>query len=144
MRAFAHPLLALGFGAFILCAETCNHFDDIVHPSQWYDLPLHDWSAGLFLVGAGIVTRRDAVTGRPWQAAAWAYMVSLLTGAFLAHWEARSVEPVTDDWLSPGVLLGIIGALLTIGTSALLATLLANRSSIESLEDGASGVSGNQ
>ena len=127
MRTFAHPLLAIGFGAFILCAESCNHLDDILHPSHWYELPLYDWSAGAFLVGAGIATRRDAVGGQPWQGAAWAYMVSLLAGAFLAHWEAWSAEPVADGWMPQRVLVGIIGALLLVGLCALLATLLARR-----------------
>jgi hypothetical protein len=127
MRAFAHPVLAIGFGAFILCAESCNHLDEIFHSSHWYELPIYDWSAGVFLVGAGITSRRDAVIGRPWQGAAWAYMVSLLAGAFIAHWEAWSLQPDMDGWISAGALVGIIGALLLIGVCGLLATLLTRR-----------------
>ena len=35
-------MLAIVFGAFILCAETCQHYEGIVHPSSWLDLPLHE------------------------------------------------------------------------------------------------------
>jgi hypothetical protein len=37
MRVFALPMLAIVFGAFILCAETCLHFESILDPAQWSD-----------------------------------------------------------------------------------------------------------
>ena len=31
---FTHPGLAIAFGAFILCAETCLHFESIILPAS--------------------------------------------------------------------------------------------------------------
>jgi hypothetical protein len=127
MRIFAQPMLAIAFGAFILCAETCDHIDAILHPSHWYDLPLYDWSAGVFLIGAGLIGRRDPANGQPYQAAAWGFMVSLLASAFLTHWEEWSRQPTTDGWVSAGAFVGIIAAVLMIGLCGLVGTLVTRR-----------------
>ena len=63
MSMFARPIFAIIFGAFIVCAETCEHIGDIVAPSAWTDLPLNDWFAGAFPVYGGVAFRRNPV---PW------------------------------------------------------------------------------
>ncbi|HYN09037.1 MAG TPA: hypothetical protein VES67_16760 [Vicinamibacterales bacterium] len=123
MRLFAQPMVAIVFGAFILCAETCLHVESILHPSTWIDLPIHDWVAGGFLVWSGVISRRDRVNGRPYQAAAWGFMLSLLLGAFLAHWEEWSLPQQTDEWISEGAFVGILGGLLVLAGCGLVSTL---------------------
>src|SRR5258706_14720404 len=85
---FAKPSFALGFGAFFLCAATCAHFDELAMP--WSLLP--DWAAGTVLVGGAIISQREWVTGRQYQIAAWAFMVSLLFGSFAGN---------VEEWVSP-------------------------------------------
>lgn len=127
MSVVGRPVFAMAFGAFILCAETCNHLDSILRPAHWYDLPIYDWSAGLFLLGAGAMARRDPANGRPYLAAAWGFMVSLLAGAFFSNWEEWSREPQADEWLSPRVFAGILAGLLAAGVSALVSTVRPRR-----------------
>ena len=123
MRVFALPLLAIVFGAFILCAETCLHLESILTPSQWIDLPIHDWIAGGFLVYSGVVSRRDWSRGRLYQAAAWGFMSSLLLGAFVAHWEEWSLQPQSDGWISERAFVVILAGLLAVSAAALVATI---------------------
>ena len=60
MSFLAKPLVALGFGAFFLCAATCTHFDELGSPLSLAP----DWAAGLFMVGGAVVSRRDWSDGR--------------------------------------------------------------------------------
>lgn len=122
MRPFGKPRLAIVFGAFILCAETCQHVESIIHPSSWLDLPLHDWVAGAFLIVAGSISGRDWTKGRPYQAAAWGFVSSLLVAAFVAHAEDWS-QPQTDESIPPRVFLGILGGLLALAICGLAGTL---------------------
>jgi hypothetical protein len=57
MTFFANPSLAIAFGAFLLCAETCLHFESLLAlPESWLSLPIHDWVAGCFLLYDGVRT----------------------------------------------------------------------------------------
>jgi hypothetical protein len=125
MSAFARPSVALGFGFFLLCAETCRHLDSLLAlPQSWLTLPIPDWGAGLFLVWAGVRSRRDWATGQPLQAAAWAFNLSLLSTAFFAHLESWPSEvPAEREWVSEPVLISIIGALLIVAGCSLVSTL---------------------
>ncbi len=71
MTLFSHPLYAVVFGAFILCAETWLHFDALVGPSSWTDLPIHAWIAGVALATTGIVGWGAPPKGQVTRAAAW-------------------------------------------------------------------------
>src|SRR5688572_11058143 len=125
MSLLAKPMLAIVFGGFLLCAETCLHADDILNPSHWTDLPIYDWLAGVFLVCAGVRSRRDWNRGRPYQAAAWGFAASLLIGAFTGHWEDWVVNPAeaSNEWMSAGTFLSILGALMAVSVGALIGTL---------------------
>jgi hypothetical protein len=60
MTLLARPVVAIGFGAFLLCAETCLHFESLLSlPQSWLSLPIHDWVAGSFLIYAGARSERD-------------------------------------------------------------------------------------
>jgi uncharacterized membrane protein YphA (DoxX/SURF4 family) len=129
---FAHPIVAIIFGAFILCAETCQHIGDILAPSAWTDLPLNDWFAGAFLVYGGVALRRDPVRGRAVQAAAWGFMCSLLATAFVAHWaEWRTQSTPSDASIPAGAFMAILSALLLVSGLGLFATLAAAPSADE-------------
>ena len=123
MRLFGLPVVAIAFGAFIICAETCLHVEDIVHPKSWIDLPIHDWLAGIFLVWTGIVGRRDWNKARSYLAAAWGFMTSLLFGAVVAHWEEFSPQAQGDGWVSDRAFIAILIGLLVFGLCALIGTL---------------------
>lgn len=127
MKVFARPLLAIVFGAFILCTETCLHFDSILNPSSWIDLPIHDWLAGVFLIWSGVISRRDWTHGRPYQAAAWAFILSLLVGAFVAHWEEWSLGEPGGEWISAGAFVGILAGLVVVAAGGLVSTLAVRR-----------------
>ena len=128
MTALAAPMLAIVFGAFILCAETCLHFEGIVHASAWTDFPLHDWFAGGLLVYGGWRARREWGPGRPYQAAGWGFMSSLLVAAFDAHWEDWTLsQSSTDEWLSPRAFVIILAALAALALGALASTLATRR-----------------
>ena len=116
------------FGGFILCAETCLHFPDMLAMRSWVDFPLNDWFAGGFLVYGGIATRRDWLNGRAVQAAAWAFMCSLLAAAFIAHWDDWTTATKSeDDWISPRGVVAIIGVLLIISVGGMVSTLAKQR-----------------
>jgi len=88
VKQFAHPFVALYFGAFFLCAVTCTHLDDIV------SMPLSvvsDFTAGVVLIAGAIAGRRNWARGRPYQIAAWAFITSLLFGSVLGNFQ---------DWMS--------------------------------------------
>ena len=121
MTAFARSIVALLFGAFILCAETCLHLQDILHPASWVDLPWHDWIAGTFLVVSGVNGRRL------YQAAAWGFMSSLLMAAFLGHWDDWTAPPQPDDWISGRAFLAILAVLLVVSLCSLVATIRTDR-----------------
>ena len=129
MAFFTRPSLALTFGAFMLCAETCNHFDDLLGArSNLLAVPWYDWSSGVFLVYAGMRSRRDWVTGRPLQIAAWAFVLSLLSGAFvreLESWMAPAGDVAGNGGLVPleqGPYVLIIAILGALALAALIAT----------------------
>lgn len=123
LLVFSQPALAIFFGAFILCAETCLHFESIVGPESFLDLPWHDWVAGAMLLHAGIVRRRDPARGQVYLAAAWGFMTSLLGGAVVAHAEELSVRPSPEEWIPVQVFFGILIALLLVSGAALVATI---------------------
>ena len=127
MKQFAHPFVALYFGAFFLCAVTCTHFDDIV------TMPLSvvsDFAAGIILIAGSIAGRRNWAQGRPYQIAAWAFITSLLFGSVLGNFQdwvshaadagARGLVPISQGTylaLETGLLLfscvGLASSLVT-------------------------------
>lgn len=125
---FAQPVVAIAFGVFILCAETCLHAGDISGLSAWTDLPLNDWFAGGFLLYGGLRLRRDGELGRTTIAAAWGFMCSLLSAAFVDHWsEWRSATTSSDAWIPEGAFLAILSTLLIISALALVSTVTSDR-----------------
>src|SRR5262245_23331428 len=116
MTFFAKPAVAVVFGAFMLCAETCDHFGEIVR-LDWLNMPFHDWAAAGLLIAVGAVHRRD------FQAIAWAFMLSLLFGAFFGHlaeW-LHPTEPA--GWVPERVVFPILVALIVIAVLGLISTL---------------------
>ena len=116
MTFLATPSVAVVFGAFMLCTETCLHFDAIAR-LDWLNMPVHDWTAAGLLIAVGVVHRRD------FQAIAWAFMLSLLFGAFFGHlaeW-LRPTEP--DGWIPERVVFPILSALIVIAFLGLVSTL---------------------
>jgi hypothetical protein len=125
MTLFASPILAMVFGAFLMCAETCLHFESLLAlPGSWLSLPIHDWVAGSFLIYGGVRSQRDWGTGRLHQVAAWAFNVSLLCGAFFGHLEDWSTEAPSEGWISERALVTMIGFLLTISLCGLVSTIM--------------------
>jgi hypothetical protein len=125
MTFFASPILAIVVGAFLICAETCLHFQSLLAlPGSWLSLPIHDWVAGSFLIYGGVRGQRDWGTGRLYQVAAWAFNVSLLCGAFFGHLEDWSTEVPAEGWISERALVTIIGFLLTISLCGLVSTIM--------------------
>jgi hypothetical protein len=62
MNVLGRPALAIGFGAFLLCPETCLHFDSLRSlPEGWVSLPIYDWAAGLFLLCVGVRGQRRMI-----------------------------------------------------------------------------------
>jgi hypothetical protein len=52
---FAKPGVAIGFGAFFLCAETCLHAEEVLQfATRPLELPVYEWTAGGFLLIARI------------------------------------------------------------------------------------------
>lgn len=124
MAFFASSGLAIAFGAFLICAETCLHLESLFAlPAGWLALPIHDWLAGAFLVVAGVKARRAAGPGRLYQVAAWAFNASLLCGAFFGHLEEWSSTAPADEWLSERALVVIIGILLVMAVVGLVSTM---------------------
>jgi hypothetical protein len=122
MTLLAKPAVAVVFGAFMLCTETCDHFDAIAK-LDWLNMPLHDWTAAGLLISVGVVHRRD------YQVIAWAFMLSLLFGAFFGHFQAWLSPTEGDDWLSERVVFPALIALIVIATCALVGTFNARRPS---------------
>ena len=104
-------------------------------PQHWTSLPflLDDWPAGLFLLYGAIVSRRNWVSGRPDQAAAWGFNSHLLFASFLANLEDWSSSHATEHGgISHRALVVIIGIMLAL--CGLVSTLVStsrpgNRSS---------------
>jgi hypothetical protein len=129
MQWFARPLVAVTFGAFMLCAETCLHADALLKAaSQPLELPIYDWLAGGFLLSAGVLSNRQwTLTRRQYQTAAWAFMLSLLTGALisqLGEWLAPPVDPPSWGITETGFLV-IIASLTVIAACGLVSTVKA-------------------
>ena len=127
MTWLARPSLALGFGGFFLCAVTCTHTDELA-AAPLSVVP--DLTAGMLLIGAAIVSGRDWRGGRPFQIAAWAFMVSLLLGSFLGNlqeWGAHAPEASTSALVSipEGPYLAIVGALFVLSLGGLIVSLQA-------------------
>jgi hypothetical protein len=130
VRVFARPVLAIGFGAFFLCAETCLHAEDVLQfPSRPFDLPVYDWVAGGFLLVAGILSLRDwSAARRQYLAAAWAFMLSLLTGASFSLLGQPSPSDAGSQWLSDGAFLTIVVMMAFVALCGLVGTLKARES----------------
>jgi uncharacterized PurR-regulated membrane protein YhhQ (DUF165 family) len=130
MNYFAKPGVAIAFGAFFLCAETCLHAEEILQfASRPLELPVYDWFAGGFLLTAGLVSRRDwSPTRRQLQAVAWGFMLSLLVAASLSVLGEWLTPPEESDWLSEGAFLAAVGTMTLIAVAALVATMKASES----------------
>jgi hypothetical protein len=122
MTFLASPHLALAFGVFLALAETVRRW------GNWPFLPflLDDWIAGLLLVHGAVRSRRDWITGRPYQVAGWAFTSGMMYMSFFGHLE-HWANPPDAGWVPHGALLGIIGALFTLALGGLGASLLAER-----------------
>jgi hypothetical protein len=95
--------VAIGFGAFLICAEVCLHVDPIrMLPGSFWQLPLHDWIAGGYLIYAGRLARRGDDAAPTHLVAAWAFNASLLCGAVFSHVEDLSsgAEPPNAESLA--------------------------------------------
>jgi len=130
LTLLAKPSVALGFGAFFLCAATCAHFDELAAmPSSL----VPDWAAGMILVGGAVVSQRDWGTGRQYQIAAWAFMVSLLFGSFLGNfqeWASQSAAATGASGLvslSQGPYTVIVGVFFALALGGLIGSLLSTR-----------------
>jgi hypothetical protein len=132
VRYFARPGVAIAFGAFMLCAETCLHADSfLAGDATGFDLPIYDWTAGVFLLTAGVLSQRSwTLTRRQYQAVAWAFMLSLLFGALMSFVQEWLTPPNVVEWgISEGGFVGIILALTVIALCGLVSTLRMDDSS---------------
>ena len=125
MRYFAKPGIAIAFGAFFLCAETCLHADTVLRfASEPLELPWHDWGAGGFLLIAGVLSQRAwTLTRRQYQAVAWGFMLSLLLGALFSSISAWLTPPAETDWLSEGGFVLVISIMSAIACAGIVSTL---------------------
>ena len=126
MRYFAKPGVAIAFGAFMLCAETCLHADSfLAGDASSFELPIYDWTAGVFLLTAGVLSQRSwTLTRRQYQAVAWAFMLSLLFGALISFVQEWLTPPNLVEWgLTEGAFVGIILALTVIALCGLVSTV---------------------
>jgi uncharacterized membrane protein (DUF485 family) len=131
VRYFAKPGVAIAFGAFMLCAETCLHADSfLAADASGFELPIYDWTAGVFLLTAGVASQRSwTLTRRQYQAVAWAFMLSLLFGALVSFVQEWLMPPNIVEWgISEGAFVAIILALATIALCGLVSTLKADDS----------------
>jgi hypothetical protein len=125
MTFLAKPFVALGFGAFFLCAATCAHLDEITTSP----LSLRpDWAAGVFLIGGAVLSGRNWDTGRAYQIAAWAFMVSLLFGSVVGNIEEwMSHAPDTHAAglvsMSQGTYLLVVSVLFLVSLGGLIMSL---------------------
>ena len=128
MGVFAKPAIAIAFGAFMFCAETCLHAEDLFNAAAApLDLPYYDWTAAGFLLVAGVLSSRDwTATRRQYQAVAWGFMLSLLVGAFLATLSDWRTPPHEYDWgISETGFLLIIAGLTAVALCGLVSTVKA-------------------
>lgn len=108
-----------------MCAETCRHFESLrALPGSWLSLPIHDWVAASFLIYSGLRSQRDWSTGRLYLVAAWAFNVSLFSGAFFGHLEDWSASAPADGLISERALVIIIGFLCAISLCGLVSTMV--------------------
>lgn len=130
MTFFAKPAVAIVFGAFFLCAETCLHADSVLQfANRPLELPIYDWAAGTLLLTAGIVSRRDRTTvRRQYLAVAWAFMFSLLVGASLEIFGEWLTPPDENEWLPEGAFLVIVAMMAVIAACGVVSTLRATDS----------------
>lgn len=129
MNHFARPGVAIAFGAFMLCAETCLHAESFLSANATaFELPIYDWTASAFLLTAGVLSRRSwTLTRRQYQAVAWAFMLSLLFGALVPSVQEWLTPPNTIDWgISEGMFVAIILTLGVIALCGLISTLQAD------------------
>ena len=125
MTFLAKPAVALGFGAFFLCAATCAHLDEITTS------PLSlgpDWAAGVFLIGGAVLSRRNWDNGRAYQIAAWAFMVSLLFGSVVGNieeWMAHDPDAHSGAFvsMSQGTYLLAVSVLFLVSLGGLIMSL---------------------
>ena len=132
MSYFARPGVAIAFGAFMLCAETGLHAESFLAAGATvFELPFYDWTAGVFLLTAGVLSQRSwTMTRRQYQAVAWGFMLSLLCGALVSQLQEWLTPPNDVEWgISEGAFLGIILTLAVIALFGLVSTLRAGESS---------------
>jgi hypothetical protein len=126
MTFLAKPSMAIGFGAFFLCAVTCTHLDEFATPLSL----VPDLGAGLTLLVGGTLSHRDWGWGRQFQIAAWAFMASLLFASFfgnLSDWLTAAPDATGTSGLvsfSEGTYVALIGVLLTLALAGLVGTLI--------------------
>jgi uncharacterized membrane protein len=122
---FAKPAVAIAFGAFFLCAETCLHAEEVLQfASRPLELPVYDWSAGGFLLVAGVLSFRDwSTVRRQYQAVAWGFMLSLLVGASFSMLSEWLTPPDESEWLSEGWFLIVVVTMTIIALCGLTSTL---------------------
>ena len=128
MRYFAKPGVAIAFGAFMLCAETCLHAESfLAADATAFELPLYDWTAAVFLLTTGVMSQRSwTLTRRQYQAVAWAFMLSLLFGASVSFVQDWLTPPnVVERGISEGGFVAIIPALVIAALFGLVSTLRA-------------------
>ena len=123
LASLAQPVVAIAFGGFIVCAETCLHFESIVRSESLLDLPWHDWIAGGLLLHAGLVRRGNSSWSQVYLAAAWGFMTSLLAGAAIAHAEELAAPPSPEEWIPVRAFFGILVSLLVVSVAALVSTV---------------------
>ena len=72
-----------------------------------------------------MISQKDWRQGRPYQAAAWAFMTSLLMAASISTWAEWPEGVVSEDeWITTGGWVLTLVGLLALSTAALAATLL--------------------
>jgi hypothetical protein len=128
VRYFAKPGVAIAFGAFMLCAETCLHAESfLAAEGSAFELPLYDWTGGAFLLTTGVLSQRSrTLTRRQYQAVAWAFMLSLLFGAMVSYVQEWLTPRNVIEWgISEGTFVAIIIALVVIALCGLVSTLRA-------------------
>ena len=125
MTLFAKPAIAIAFGAFFLCAETCLHADSVLEfANRPLELPIYDWAAGGLLLSAGILSQRDRTTvRRQYLAVAWAFMFSLLVGASFEIFGEWLTPPDEHHWLPEGAFLAIVATMAVIAACGVVSTL---------------------
>ena len=116
MTALAKPSVAFAYAAFFACAVTCVDLQEVLHE------PLSvvgDYAAVLVLMAGAWAGGKDWLRGRVYQAAAWAFMVSLLFRSLV-----RDVQDVVRHAADPsdGWIVAAKFALFVVATAAIFAT----------------------